>query len=169
MFGRLWVRIKMLWTLAKNERGTPRELAWSVALGVFAGCTPAIGIHGWVALGFATLFKKNRLFAWLGSRISNFLILPWIVIAEVQLAHRVRTGSYASITKDNVLAKAGSLLVDWALGSIPVGLLLAAIIGAAAYQVFRWRDRRRQTQAPLDEEPTPTPDAALPPSSGSPP
>lgn len=168
MFGRLWARIKTLWNLAKNERGTPRELAWAIALGVFAGCTPAVGVHGWVAIGFATLFKKNRLFAWLGSRISNFLILPWIVIAEVQLAHRLRTGSFATLTKDDVLDKAGSLLLDWILGSVPVGLVSAAVLGLVAYRLFVWRDARRAREGDAIALTRP-PDEAPPPSAESPP
>lgn len=146
MFRRLWTRIRTLWMVAKNERGTPRELAWAVALGVFAGCTPAVGVHGWVAVGLATLFRKNRLFAWLGSRISNFVILPWIVLLEVQLSHRVRTGSFAPITKEHVIDQAASLLLDWILGSIPVGLLLGALLGAVEYAFFAWRDRRRREE-----------------------
>ena len=93
MFRRLWDRIKRLWSLAKSERASPREIGWAVAIGAFAGCTPAIGFHGGLALALATLFKKNRLFAWLGSRISNMVFLPFIVIAEVQVAHYARTGT----------------------------------------------------------------------------
>jgi uncharacterized protein len=167
VFGRLWARVKTLWTLAKNERGTPRELAWAIAIGVFSGCTPAVGFHGWVAVGLATLARKNRLFAWIGSRISNFLILPWIILAEVQLSHRLRTGAYAPLSKDHVLDQAGALLLDWILGSIPVGLALAALLGLVAYRVFVWRDARRAA-TPVDVA-TPPPAEALPPSSESPP
>jgi uncharacterized protein (DUF2062 family) len=143
LFRRLLVRIKTLWSLAKNERASPKELAWAIALGVFAGCTPAVGVHGWVALGLATLFRKNRLFCWIGSRISNFLILPWIVIAEVQLSHRLRTGSFVELHESDALEKAPALILDWILGSIPVGIALGALLGILAFYGFRFRDRRR--------------------------
>src|SRR5262249_35472866 len=30
-------KIRQLWQLAKNERATPREIGWAVAVGVFVG------------------------------------------------------------------------------------------------------------------------------------
>ncbi|HSQ63792.1 MAG TPA: DUF2062 domain-containing protein, partial [Polyangiaceae bacterium] len=95
-------RVRTLWRLAKTERATPPQVAWAVGLGVFAGCTPALGLHGWIAVGAATLFRLNRLYAFLGSRVSSVFVLPWIVLCEVQLAHRVRTGSFLALTKSDV-------------------------------------------------------------------
>lgn len=163
MLRKLFVRLKTLWELARNERASPKELAWAIALGVFAGCTPAVGVHGWVALGLATLFRKNRLFCWIGSRISNFLILPWIVIAEVQLSHRLRTGSFVELHESDALEKAPALIVDWILGSIPVGMALAALLGVVSFYAFRFRDRRRQAREARESaeaEATRSPDEA---------
>ncbi len=148
MFRRLWEKIKRLWRLAKSERATPREIGWAVAIGAFAGCTPAVGVHGPLALGLATLLKKNRLFAWLGSRISNMVFLPFIAIAEVQVSHVIRTGELVRIDRDHAIDQAGSLLLDWCLGTIPVGAAIAAIMGVLSWAVAHVRDRRRaQAQA----------------------
>lgn len=143
MFRRLWDKIVRLWVLAKTERASPREIFWAVFLGVFAGCTPAVGIHGPLALGMATIFRKNRLFAWLGSRISNMVFLPFIAFGEVQLAHRLRAGTWAAMTVDreHVLDQARELLLDWCLGTIPVGLAGGAAVGALAWAWARRRDR----------------------------
>lgn len=143
MFARLWLRIKTLWRLAKSERAAPREIFWAVFLGAFAGCTPAVGIHGWVGVGLATLFKKNRLMAWIGSRISNMIFLPFIALAEVQLAHRVRTGAWAQIDRDTAISQAGSFLLDWCLGTIPVGIVIGVLCGLLGYALAVRRDRRR--------------------------
>src|SRR4051812_50215362 len=113
LFRRLWERLKTLWQLARSERATPKEIGWAVAIGGFAGCTPAVGLHSAVALSLATLFKKNRLFTWLGSRISNFVCLPFIAIAEVQVAHRLRAGSWLTLDRKTALAHAGDLILDW--------------------------------------------------------
>lgn len=145
---RLWEKIKALWKLARSERASPREIGWAVAIGAFAGCTPAMGAHGWLAIGLATLFKKNRLFAWLGSRISNMIILPFIAIAEVQVAHRLRTGEWAVLERATVLEKAPSLLLDWCLGTIPVGIAIGAFFGLLAWGIAALRDRRRAREAP---------------------
>ena len=50
VFRRLWEKIKRLWKLAKSERASPREIGWAVAIGAFAGCTPAVGVHGRLAM-----------------------------------------------------------------------------------------------------------------------
>lgn len=173
MFRRLWQKIKLLWQLAKSERASPREIGWAVAIGAFAGCTPAVGFHGPLALFMATLGKKNRLFAWLGSRISNMIFLPFIALAEVQLAHRVRTGVWLDLDRENALKRAGELLLDWFLGTIPVGLVIGALMGLMAWGLAHRRDKRRaraEAIAKSEREGPPTPPRAEPlqPSSESP-
>jgi uncharacterized protein (DUF2062 family) len=134
--------VKLLWRLAKSERATPREIGWAVGLGAFAGCTPALGFHGPVAVGLATIARKNRLFAWLGSRISNVLFLPFIALAEVQLSHRVRTGAWLVVDRAHILEQARHLLLDWFLGTVPVGGGLGVTMGLCAYALAARRDRR---------------------------
>jgi uncharacterized protein (DUF2062 family) len=178
VFGRLWEKLKLLWKLAKSERASPREIAWAVGLGAFAGCSPAIGFHGPLAIGLATLARKNRLFAWLGSRISNMLMLPFIALAEVQVAHRLRTGSFVELTTDNALELAPKLLLDWCLGMFPVGGAIGLVMGFSAYGLARRRDRLRERATALaataegaasDPPATtpPKPSGLPPPSSGS--
>jgi uncharacterized protein (DUF2062 family) len=132
---RWWNKLVTLWKLAKSERATPREIGWAVAIGAFAGCTPALGFHSWVALGLATLFRKNRLFAWLGSRVSNILILPFIVFAEVQVAHRLRTGDWVAIAPHRALDQASALFLDWCLGTVPVGSAVGALLGIVTWAI----------------------------------
>jgi uncharacterized protein len=170
VFRRLWEKLKLLWQLAKSERATPRQIGWAVAIGAFAGCTPAVGVHGPLAMGLATLARKNRLFAWLGSRISNIVFLPFIVLTEVQLAHRLRTGAFVDLTRDNILTQAPHLLLDWCLGTFPVGGVMGLVMGLAAYAFARRRDARkaREAAAANDGPTPPTPAELPPPSSGSP-
>jgi uncharacterized protein (DUF2062 family) len=158
VLARLWNKLKSLWLLARTERATPREVFWAVFVGAFMGCTPAIGIHGGLAVGAATLFRKNRLFAWLGSRVSNVLVLPFIVYAEVQVAHRLRAGTWAALSfeRERVVAQAGELLLDWCLGSVPVGAAIGALAGLLA-----WAWARRRTVTPSrDELPRPSSECA---------
>jgi len=158
VFRRLSEKIRLLWKLAKSERATPREIGWAVAIGAFAGCTPAVGVHGPVAMGLATLARKNRLFAWLGSRISNMLMLPFIALAEVQISHRIRTGAFVDLTRENILDQAPHLLLDWCLGMFPVGGAFGLVMGLGAYALAHRRDARKQRAT----RPTP---AELPPPS----
>lgn len=163
MFRRLWEKIKRLWQLAKSERASPREIGWAVAIGAFAGCTPAIGFHGWLAIGIATVLKKNRLFAWLGSRISNMVFLPFITIAEVQTSHVIRTGAWVTIDREHAVDQAGTLLLDWCLGTIPVGIVIGFILGVISWAFALRRDRRRAAkEALLQEQKSTTPPDADP-------
>jgi uncharacterized protein (DUF2062 family) len=148
LFGWLWRKTKTLWQLAKSERATPKEIGWAIFLGVFCGCTPALGFHTVVVLAAATLFKVNRLFAWIGSRSSNALILPFIIIAEIQIAHIVRTGSWATLDRHTIdwehpFQSVGPLVLDWFLGTIPVGCALGAVFGLGAWRLALMRDRRK--------------------------
>lgn len=157
MFGWLWRKIKTLWQLAKNERATPKEIFWAIFLGVFVGCTPALGFHTVVVLAVATLFRVNRLFAWIGSRSSNALVLPFIIIAEIQVAHLVRTGSWATLDRSTIqlehpFQSVGPLLLDWFIGTIPVGCALGALLGLGAWRLAVVRDRRKARAAALQEE-----------------
>src|SRR5690242_7009139 len=97
MFARLLQRLRSLWLLVLSERAAPREIGLAVALGVFVGSSPALGFHGWAAVGLATLLRLNRLWAFCGSRISNMVTLPWIAFAEVEVAHRARTGEWVDL------------------------------------------------------------------------
>ncbi|MBX3258479.1 MAG: DUF2062 domain-containing protein [Labilithrix sp.] len=166
MLRRLWEKIKTLWKLAKSERASPREIGWAVAIGAFAGCTPAMGVHGPLAIGLATLFKKNRLFAWLGSRISNMVFLPFIVLAEVQVSHRLRTGEWLVLERYEVIDQAGTLLLDWCIGTIPVGVAIGGVMGVLSWAFALRRDRRRAARAatrPRDEPRPPAPGRRRPP------
>jgi len=131
---------RALWQLAKSEHASPREIGWAVGVGVFAGCTPAVGLHGGLALAFATVLRLNRLWAFLGSRVSSLVILPWIALSEVELAHRLRTGTWAHLRAETVLHQARGLLVDWLMGTVLVGGALGAVLGLTAYMVaLRYR------------------------------
>ncbi len=132
-------KLRELWVLAKNERASPRQIGWAVAVGCFMGCSPAIGFHGGLALAAATILRLNRLWCWLGSRSSNIFVLPLLAWAQVEIAHRLRTGAWVEIHRDRMLEEASALLLDWFLGMLPVGLPFSFALGFLA---FLWARRR---------------------------
>jgi len=134
-----------------------------VAVGVFCGCTPFIGLHMWMALGLATALRLNRLWAFLGSRISTNVVLAWIAFSEIELAHRARTGEWMPMAPADVLVHGWQLFGDWLFGAAFVGLVLGAVLGLVAYGLAR---RWRPEGLPVTPH---TPGEPLPPSSGSPP
>jgi uncharacterized protein (DUF2062 family) len=140
-------KLRDLWVLAKTERATPRQIGFAVALGVFVGCSPAVGFHGGLAVGCATVLRLNRLWAFLGSRTSAFFVLPLITYAEVQTAHHLRTGEWITLDRARVLEHGTELLADWFLGMIPVGGALATALGFLAYAIADRRARARKMGA----------------------
>lgn len=152
-------RARRLWDRARQEHSTPREIGWSVGVGAFVACTPLLGLHFWVALGLATVFRLNRLWTVVGSRLSSTPILLATTFCEIEAAHRVRTGHWAPITWHESLAHGRELLGDWIAGAAVVGALIATCAGLLAYAVAR----RVQIARPH------TPERLRLPSSGSPP
>lgn len=170
--------MKRLWERAKREHSTPREVGWSVAVGVFSGCTPFIGFHLGIAFVLATLFRLNRLWSMVGSRVSTNVLYVAIVLVEIQGAHRARTGAWAPLTLQTVWDHRWEYARDWLYGAVVVGVVLGVVLGLLAYRAaLRWRATHPLPVASASSResgrPHPTsarsPGAPLPPSSGSPP
>ncbi len=147
-------RALALWRTLKDEHSSPREIAWAVGIGVYAGCTPAVGFHGWLAVALAALCRKNKLWSWVGSRVSNVFFLPWIILAEIQVAHRARTGRWLALSVDEVRSAGPAMLLEWLVGSLAVGLTLGVAFGLATYAFATWR--RSTTRGKLAPPPPPS-------------
>lgn len=162
-------RAKDLYLRLRMEHASPRQVAEAVALGGFIGCSPFFGFHGWIALGAATLLRRNRLFCFAGSRVCMFFIYPWIVFAEIQLVHRLRTGAFVPATTDTILATAPHLLLDWVVGWFLIGLPLAGVLGVLSYLWARRRDRSQAEKEAAIPRSTPQsrPPSLEPPASSS--
>jgi uncharacterized protein (DUF2062 family) len=126
-----------LWERARSEHCTPGEVGWAVGIGVFAGCTPFLGLHMWIAIAIATLFGKNRLWAFVGSRVSFMPVFTAIAFCEIEAGHRLRVGAWLVLSPHDAVARGQGLIGDWLLGSILFGGLLAIALGLAAYFVAR--------------------------------
>jgi uncharacterized protein len=161
-------RARRLWDRARREHSTPREIAFAVSVGVFAGCMPFLGFRGGIAVGLATLLRLNRLWAFAGSRL---LILPLFVgigFCEIESGHRLRTGAWAALSTADVAARGSELLTDWLIGTPAVGGGVAALAGIVTYAAARrWRwgvtpgtrggSRPSSSESPPSAPPTPRP------------
>jgi uncharacterized protein (DUF2062 family) len=144
---------------ARREHSSPPEIGFSVAVGVFSACTPLLGLHTWMALAAATLLRLNRLWAVLGSRMPMFI---WIAFCEIQVAHRLRSGAWASLAPSDVTSHGRQLLTDWIAGTVIVGGVLAAATGLVAYALARRWSRPTTTEADVGAQTTPGGGAAVP-------
>jgi uncharacterized protein (DUF2062 family) len=147
-----------LWERAKREPSTPRQVGLSVGIGAFTACTPFIGLHFWISLGLATLLRLNRVWAVVGSRLSMTPILLLTTFSEIQVAHRLRTGTWVAMNWHQAFDHGRELMFDWITGTILVGGPIAITVGLVAYSLARrWQHRLNQR----------TPDALPRPSSES--
>jgi uncharacterized protein (DUF2062 family) len=119
-----------------------------------------VGLHIWLALGLATAFRLNRLWAAVGSRATTPGLLPVVVFLEIEVAHRARFGVWAPLSPRQALAQGPDLLLDWVLGTVPVGALYATLLGLVAYALARRRAQGITSSTPAGPRPG---------SSGSPP
>jgi uncharacterized protein (DUF2062 family) len=125
-----------------DERSAPHEIGKSVGVGVFAGCTP-FGAHAAVALGLATAFRLNRLWAFLASRAAIFPVYLAIAFAEIEAGHLVRTGAWAHLRPAEAFARRYELTTDWVIGTLLVGVALGMVAGLIAYACARrWQKPR---------------------------
>ena len=75
-------------------------------------------------------------------------VRSWLLLAVLLLALSAVIAVWLSIDRRDILGLAPKLMLDWCLGTIPVGIALGGVIGFVAYLFARRRDRR-ELAAPL--------------------
>jgi uncharacterized protein (DUF2062 family) len=123
--------------LRTEGAGVLRETT-AVALGVFIGCLPVYGFHllmCWI-VGFA--FGLNRLKMYLAANISNPLMAPWLLLAEVQAGAWLRRGSFHPLTLEQIKTTGAAVFgMDLLIGSVFVGGALGSLAAAGTYAAVR--------------------------------
>lgn len=101
------------------------------------------GLHLPLVLALSVPFKLDAPVAYLAANISNPLVAPWLVVAEVQTGSWLMTRSFVGF--DVAMARSagiGGFALFAALGAVVVGAALALIGGGCAGLVAaRWRTR----------------------------
>ena len=122
-----------------NSDDSNMKIAISVTLGVFIGVIPVWGFQMLVAFGVAFILKLNRFVTVAASNISIPPMLPLIVFLSyitggIIIGYKTQTVHYsAGITFEWVKAN----LVQYLVGSIIFGILLAVVLGAITYLLLR--------------------------------
>lgn len=106
-----------------------------MGLGAFIGCSPFYGFHlliCWVAGWFLGL---NRLKMYLAANVSNPLVAPFLLLAEVQTGAWLRRGLLHSL--DPAAIEWLTIGADLLIGSVIVGAAIGASTAAVTYATFR--------------------------------
>ena len=112
-------------------RGSPEEVARGMALGIFIGMTPTMGIQMPIALFFAMILRENKIAAVLGVWISNPMTVIPIYTFNFQIG-KYLLGSpdlnMPNFSSMEEMFKIGyDLLIPLTAGSIVVGIVSAAV------------------------------------------
>lgn len=125
--------------LRTEGTGAGRE-ASAIGLGVFLGCLPFYGFHLVMCVAAGALFRLNRLKLYLAANISNPLVAPWLLLAELQIGAYLRRGTFQSLSLDAIRATGvGALGSELLLGSVVLGGGLGALAASATYATLRSR------------------------------
>ncbi|MHB8709223.1 MAG: DUF2062 domain-containing protein [Desulfuromonadales bacterium] len=141
---------KLMLTRFVRLRGLPEEIAKGMALGIFIGMTPTMGLQMPIALVFAWILKENRLAAVLGVWITNPVTAPFIYGLEYEIGRRILGFDYVSVPNELTFESVGKVGWDFLIplwfGGILGGILLAPIaywLTLRLIPIFKvWRPRR---------------------------
>ncbi|HBL30491.1 MAG TPA: hypothetical protein DD490_26955 [Acidobacteria bacterium] len=137
-------RFRELLYRLRTEGDTPGRLAGSVALGVFIGCSPFIGLHFLLCVLFARLLRLNQILTFLAANISLPMIWPFLVIGEIQLARFLRGAPFLSLRP----ADLGQVDLWHFAGDLLLGSLVGGALLAAAFALPTWWFARRRRRCP---------------------
>ena len=145
--------VQRLYERFLKVRGTPREVALGMALGVMVGMTPTMGLQTIIAVFLASVCKWSKIMAAIGVQITNVFTAPLIygltyVIGAWIMGIQGEFDIRAMMNFDGLLhliRQAPMILTAMTLGGLILGLPLAA----ASYIVTFWLVVRYR--APLKE------------------
>ncbi|PCI85612.1 MAG: hypothetical protein COB24_12535 [Hyphomicrobiales bacterium] len=131
-----------IWRRIWRINATPYAIAFGVAAGGFASCTPFLGLHFVIAAVIAYIFSANLLASALGTAIGNPLTFPfiWFAIKKIGdfiLGNERIPNEQIHITKHmfhNGWDGMWLTLKPMIIGAIPLGLLVGAVMYFIVYR-----------------------------------
>jgi uncharacterized protein (DUF2062 family)/SAM-dependent methyltransferase len=124
---------RTFYDLRTEGQGRVRE-ACAIGVGLFIGCSPFYGFHLLLCWIVGRLLGLNRMKVYLAANVSNPIVAPLILFAELQAGAWLRTGSFLPLTLETVrTTTAWQTGANLLLGSAVVGGVLGAIGALATY------------------------------------
>lgn len=121
--------------LLLSDRATPRELAFSGALGMILGTWPLVGMHSVAILFSAGYLRLNRICALAVSQLCMPPIVPALCVAA---GYYVRNGRFLTeFSMETLGYQALQRLGDYIVGSLLMAPILALLVAAPLYLVAK--------------------------------
>lgn len=116
----------------------PLRLALAVGLGLFFGIAPIWGYQMVVAAAVAHFLRLNKAITVVASNISIPPMMPFILYGALALGHWLFTGQQLDFSpRQTTKAMALEYLGQWAVGSLALGVLVAALGTGVTYAVAK--------------------------------
>ncbi len=140
-----------LWQRLRGTPGSALRAAAAVAIGLFIGCQPLYGLHLVLVLAVCLPLRLDAVTSYLAANISNPIVAPFLIFAEVEVGSLLTTGRYVVFDVEQARATGpAGFAQQLAVGSIVVGALLALLGFAIAWLVASRRTGKHQA-APRPE------------------
>lgn len=140
---------------------TPHAIAAGMAAGAFASFTPFIGFHFLLAFIVAYVVRGNLVAGAIGTAVGNPLTFPFIWAATFQTGEFLLRGEHRVVPQrlgrelmEKSFDQVWPLVKPMLLGSIPLGLIAAAVSYCLVYKaVAAYQTARRERLARVRHSP----------------
>ncbi len=85
-----------LWQRLRGTPGSALRAAIAVAIGLFIGCQPLYGLHFVLVMAVCLPLRVDAVLAYLAANISNPLVAPFLIFAEVETGAYLSTGRFVA-------------------------------------------------------------------------
>lgn len=117
-----------LWRRLRGTPGSALRAGAAVAIGLFIGCQPLYGLHLVLVLAVCVPLRLDAVLAYLAANISNPLVAPFLIFAEVEAGAYLLTGRFVGFDVEQARATgAAGFAQQLLVGSLAVGAALALV------------------------------------------
>lgn len=131
---------KKLWRRLRGGQLTRQRAAGSVAAGLFIGALPLYGLHFPLCVAVCVPLSLDLVTAYVAANISNPIVAPFLVAAEVQVGALILEGHFVPFSIEQARSTGVTGFVMQAVvGALALGTALA-LVGAALTAAVVRRD-----------------------------
>ena len=122
---------------------TPARVAGAIGVGLFCGIAPIWSFQMVVAAALAHKFRLNKAIALTASNVSFGPVAPLVMAAGLIVGHFLWTGRFVDFAPAVARQQVPAYLCQWAVGSVVLAGLVAALGAALAFVVARQAARAK--------------------------
>jgi uncharacterized protein (DUF2062 family) len=141
--------LRRIWRRLRGGGFTPVRFGLSLSVGLFIGSLPVYGLHLPLCTLVCLPLRLDLPVAYLAAHVSNPLLAPFLLFAELDLGSLVLTGRHVPIDLQSVRATGvGEFAAQAAVGAIGLGATLGVLGGLGGYWLARALNSRHTRSSP---------------------